>query len=38
MARILLIDDDPDIRFVAKLALKRGRHEVVAADSLVRIA
>lgn len=33
MARILLIDDDPDIRFVAKLALKRGRHEVVAADS-----
>jgi len=33
MARILLIDDDPDIRFVAKLALKRGKHEVVAADS-----
>jgi CheY-like chemotaxis protein len=33
MARILLIDDDPDIRFVAKLALKRGKHEVVAAES-----
>ena len=33
MARILLIDDDPDIRFVAKLALKRGKHDVVAADS-----
>jgi CheY-like chemotaxis protein len=33
MARILLIDDDPDIRFVARLALKRGKHDVVAADS-----
>lgn len=33
MARILLVDDDPDIRFVARLALKRGKHEVVAADS-----
>lgn len=33
MARILLVDDDPDIRFVARLALKRGKHEVVVADS-----
>ena len=32
MARILLIDDDPDIRFVARLALKRGKHEVTLAD------
>ena len=33
MARILVVDDDPDIRFVARLALKRGRHEVAVADS-----
>ena len=33
MARILLIDDDPDIRFVARLALKRGKHEVIVAES-----
>src|SRR4030081_1799637 len=33
MARILVIDDDPDIRFVARLALKRGKHEVTVADS-----
>lgn len=32
MARILLIDDDPDIRFVARLALKRGKHEVLVAE------
>jgi len=32
MARILLIDDDPDIRFVARLALKRGKHEVTVAE------
>ena len=32
MARILLIDDDPDIRFVASLSLKRGKHEVVSAS------
>ena len=33
MARILLVDDDPDIRFVAKLALRKGRHEVVEAQN-----
>ena len=33
MARILVVDDDPDIRFVARLALKRGKHEVTVADS-----
>jgi CheY-like chemotaxis protein len=33
MARILVVDDDPDIRFVARLALKRGAHEVTAAES-----
>jgi len=33
MARILVVDDDPDIRFVARLALKRGKHEVAVADS-----
>jgi two-component system, sensor histidine kinase and response regulator len=33
MARILLVDDDPDIRFVASLTLKRGKHEVVAKAS-----
>ncbi|HET7784409.1 MAG TPA: response regulator transcription factor [Myxococcales bacterium] len=32
MGRILLIDDDPDIRFVARLALKRGKHEVTAVE------
>jgi DNA-binding response OmpR family regulator len=32
MARILLIDDDPDIRFVARLALRRGKHEVIEVD------
>ena len=32
MAKILLIDDDPDIRFVAKLALRKGKHEVILAD------
>ena len=33
MARILVVDDDPDIRFVARLALKRGAHEVTVAES-----
>jgi len=33
MARILVVDDDPDIRFVARLALKRGKHEVAVAES-----
>src|SRR2546430_3350000 len=33
MARILVVDDDPDIRFVAQLALKRGKHEVTVAES-----
>jgi two-component system response regulator ResD len=33
MARILLVDDDPDIRFVASLTLKRGKHDVVAKAS-----
>jgi CheY-like chemotaxis protein len=33
MARILVIDDDPDIRFVARIALRRGRHHVTVADS-----
>jgi CheY-like chemotaxis protein len=33
MARILLVDDDPDIRFVASLSLKRGKHEVIPASS-----
>jgi two-component system, OmpR family, response regulator len=33
MGRILLIDDDPDIRFVARLALRRGKHDVTAAES-----
>lgn len=33
MARILLVDDDPDIRFVASLSLKRGKHEVIPAAS-----
>ena len=32
MAHILLIDDDPDIRFVARLALRRGKHEVTAVE------
>src|SRR3954466_4895000 len=32
MARILVIDDDSDIRFVARLALKRGNHEVALAE------
>ena len=32
MARILLIDDDPDIRFVAGLTLRRGKHDVVLAS------
>jgi CheY-like chemotaxis protein len=31
MARILLVDDDPDIRFVAGLTLRRGKHDVVLA-------
>src|SRR5258707_823657 len=34
MARILVVDDDPDIRFVARGALKRGKHEVTVADSV----
>ena len=33
MARILVVDDDPDIRFVARLALKRGAHDVTVAES-----
>lgn len=33
MGRILLIDDDPDIRFVARLALRRGRHDVTTVES-----
>jgi CheY-like chemotaxis protein len=33
MARILVVDDDSDIRLVARLALKRGNHEVALADS-----
>jgi DNA-binding response OmpR family regulator len=33
MGRILLIDDDPDIRFVARLALRRGKHDVTAVES-----
>ena len=33
MARILLVDDDPDIRFVARIALRKGRHEVVEAQN-----
>lgn len=32
MARILLVDDDADIRFVARLALKRGGYQVVVAE------
>src|SRR5207248_11750532 len=32
MARILVVDDDADIRFVARLALKRGKHEGVLAE------
>ena len=32
MARILVVDDDADIRFVARLALKRGKHVVVLAE------
>jgi CheY-like chemotaxis protein len=32
MARILLVDDDPDIRFVASLTLRRGKHDVVVAE------
>ncbi|MTV24239.1 response regulator [Nitriliruptoraceae bacterium ZYF776] len=33
MRRILVVDDEPDIRLVAKLALERiGGHEVVEAD------
>jgi CheY-like chemotaxis protein len=32
MARILIVDDDPDIRFVARLALKRGGHELTLAE------
>jgi two-component system, OmpR family, response regulator MtrA len=33
MARILLVDDDPDIRFVARMALRKGKHEVVEAGN-----
>src|SRR4051812_9196950 len=33
MARILVIDDDSDIRLVARLALKRGNHEIALAES-----
>jgi CheY-like chemotaxis protein len=33
MARILVVDDDPDIRFVARVALKRGKHEVTVVES-----
>ena len=33
MARILLVDDDPDIRFVARMALRKGKHEVVEAQN-----
>jgi CheY-like chemotaxis protein len=33
MARILVIDDDPDIRFVARIALRRGKHDVTVAES-----
>jgi two-component system sensor histidine kinase/response regulator len=33
MARILVVDDDSDIRFVARLALKRGQHEITLAES-----
>jgi CheY-like chemotaxis protein len=33
MAKILLVDDDPDIRMVARMTLKRkGGHEVEACD------
>ncbi len=31
--RVLLADDDPDIRLVARLALKRGGFDVTAVDS-----
>ena len=33
MARILLVDDDPDIRFVARIALRKGRHQVMEAEN-----
>lgn len=33
MARILLVDDDPDIRFVARMALRKGKHEVFEAQN-----
>ena len=33
MGHILLVDDDPDIRLVATLSLKRGRHRVTQAES-----
>ena len=33
MARILLVDDDPDIRFVARIALRKGKHEVIEAEN-----
>jgi CheY-like chemotaxis protein len=33
VARILLVDDDPDIRFVARMALRKGKHEVVEAQN-----
>ncbi len=33
MARVLLVDDDPDIRFVAARMLRRAKHEVSAVES-----
>ncbi len=33
MARILIVDDDPDITFTTELFLKRAQHEVLSASN-----
>jgi DNA-binding NtrC family response regulator len=32
MARVLVIDDEPDVRWVVRLSLELAGHEVIVAD------
>ncbi len=36
MARVLVIDDEPDVRWVLRLSLERAGHEVLLADDGLR--
>jgi CheY-like chemotaxis protein len=36
MARVLVIDDEPDVRWVVRLSLERAGHEVIMADDGLR--